>query len=46
MEKLKSDGTTSFNQNYLLVPQIEGETIITRSNLRFATSAPPGRIVF
>lgn len=46
VEKLKSDGTSSFNQNYLLVPQIEGETIITRSNLRFVSEAPPGRVVF
>lgn len=47
VEKLKSDGLSSYNQNYLLIPRAEGETIIRRTSIKYASSCPDGaRIVF
>lgn len=42
MEKIKSDGTTSYNANYLGVPMADGESIVKRSGIRYADTAPEG----
>lgn len=45
IEKLKSDWTTSFNQNYLLKPYIWGESIIKRHYIKYWVSETYEKVV-
>lgn len=42
VEKLKEDGSTAFNANYLGIPMAAGVTLIKREHIRHASEAPPG----
>lgn len=47
IEKLRNDGELAFNQNYLLIPYADGQTIIKRTSIKYAEKAPDGgRVVF